>query len=386
MPINRVYIESPPEEVLRERYVTVAGWCASERSERSVRVLVNGTECAVNLIDRPDVVALFPDSQAVGFAGTVDLFSSNVVKQNVELTIEVQYAPVGTQKRVCHIAPTLLRAIREGRPDLVGGRVDSSPPGRPILTDAQRRRMFLERFVDVATSGILEIGALDNPTYRPQEANVKYMDWFTTEENYEFIKDAPMRNPGALVDVDYPIKSKLFSNKLDCKFDLVIANHVIEHIPDVIRWLIQLAQVLTSKGKVFLSIPDRNYTFDIVRKETDVIELLRCYDEDLEEPNYYQMLRHVYYWRPVVAKDIWENNIEGKLTHQRYTLPKAMEVTRGLMGTGESTHCSVFSRETFPNLWDELLETGLVELGIDELGDVQPGTNEFHVLLKRRGD
>ncbi|WP_369012339.1 methyltransferase domain-containing protein, partial [Escherichia coli] len=48
-------------------------------------------------------------------------------------------------------------------------------------------------------------------------------------------------------------------------FDYAIASHVIEHVPNVLGWFRGIYEVL-KPGAVFnLAVPDRRYTFDVVR-------------------------------------------------------------------------------------------------------------------------
>ncbi len=52
--------------------------------------------------------------------------------------------------------------------------------------------------------------------------------------------------------------------------DLLVASHVIEHVPDLITWLREIASVLKPTGQARLAIPDRRYTFDLLRVETQL--------------------------------------------------------------------------------------------------------------------
>ena len=251
-----------------------------------------------------------------------------------------------------------------------------------LKTRRDFRRYFIEQQVDIHGARILEIGALDSPTYQKSEARISYLDWFTTEECCESIKDLQNRNVDKVVNVDYVIKTKHFAEYIDFSFDLIIANHVIEHIPDIVTWFSELQKILGPHGAIFLAIPDRRYTFDYLRPETDAVEILRCFQEDLQSASYYQILRSIFYFRPITTEDVWAGNIDKKKDARRYTFKQAIDLTRNLLDTGESVHCSVFSSSKFENLWNELIESGLVNLEIAHIQDVQPNTNEFFVLLR----
>lgn len=245
------------------------------------------------------------------------------------------------------------------------------------------RRAFVESHVDVSSTKILEIGAMDTPLYRPHEADIRFLDWYSTSELESFLEGNPRRKADQVVDVDFAIKKKRFSTDVPEKFDLVIASHVIEHIPDVVAWIQEIENVLTPSGRVFLAVPDRRYTFDIVRQETDAVDLIRCYDEDLEIASYYQILRDLYYYRPVRGEDAWSDpsQLDGKVKEKRFPLSVAMEKARRLAESYNSVHCHVFSFPSFSPLWADLLEAEMFKLRLMEIADVPERANEFHVLF-----
>jgi len=51
-------------------------------------------------------------------------------------------------------------------------------------------------------------------------------------------------------------------------FEWVVASHVVEHVPDVIAWLAQIAEILDDDGRLLLVVPDRRFTFDILCPST----------------------------------------------------------------------------------------------------------------------
>jgi len=106
---------------------------------------------------------------------------------------------------------------------------------------------------------------LDKPTFTKDKENIFYSDWFSKEELYLRFKEKNRPIAEGLCHVDYVIKNKNFSEKINDKFDLVIANHIIEHVPDTIAWLKNISAVLNKNGFLFLAIPHKEYTFDKVR-------------------------------------------------------------------------------------------------------------------------
>ena len=246
----------------------------------------------------------------------------------------------------------------------------------------QLRRQFLERHVDLENARILEIGAMDAPTFPDGDRDVRYLDWFSREELIERHGANERRRPEAMVEVDYVVKSPDFSTELGGRFDLVIANHVIEHVPDPIRWLQQAEAATAAEGHLFLAVPDRRYTFDYLRPESTFPDLLRAHEQRLERADYYQVLSSLLYHRPVRAEDAWSGRLEEKLGQPRFSVPDAMRRARSLSEEYAGIHCHVFTRESFERVLGETADSGLIGWRIAAMDDVKPGRNEFHVLFR----
>lgn len=253
------------------------------------------------------------------------------------------------------------------------------------MTTRARRRRFIARNVDVSATRFLEIGAMDSPTFVNAGVDVSFLDWFSRDELLERHGENPRRNPERIVEVDHVVKSPRFSEEIDERFDAVIANHVLEHVPDAITWLQQLQAVTKPAGSLFLAIPDRNYTFDYLRPESTFVDLLRAHDLRLERADYYQVLSSLLYHRPIRAKEAWAGELEDKLARARFSVPDAIERARTMSQSYSGIHCHVFARGSFERLCGDLTESGLVEWAIGDIDDVQPDHNEFHVMLRCSG-
>jgi predicted SAM-dependent methyltransferase len=135
------------------------------------------------------------------------------------------------------------------------------------------RRECLFRHVDVRNSTGLEIGAFFNPTVTKDEGRIEYLDHNSTEElRVGLAAHVP---PGAFVPaVDHVVKSDEYYRFVDRRYDYVIANHVIEHVDNVVRWLVDLGKLLRPGGVIFLTVPDKKYNFDRYRADTQLSHLL----------------------------------------------------------------------------------------------------------------
>ena len=244
------------------------------------------------------------------------------------------------------------------------------------------RRSIVQSIVNNDTR-ILEIGALNSPTFSNKDAIVKYADWLSYDD---LVAHYP--NKKGILHVDYVIKGSNISGTIgdseSNKFNIIIANHVIEHIPDVIGWLLELSKLTTEGGYVSLAVPDRRYTFDYVRNETDVVDLIDCHRDRLESPSFQQILKHLYFKKNIVSKNIWDgDDITLDLQKKRFSLGDAINRAEKMHGSFHSLHCHVFTINSFTAIINELHEANIIPWKIENIIDVEYYGNEFLALLKK---
>lgn len=242
------------------------------------------------------------------------------------------------------------------------------------------RRDFIDRRLNLAGAAVLEVGAMDTPTY--PDRNVRYLDWFSAAELREMHGHSPHRALDRIVDPQYVVKQKLFAAEIPDRFDLLIANHVIEHIADPIRWLAELATLAKPGGSLMLSVPDRRYTFDYLRPVSSAADFLRAHAEDLQKPSRWQMLESIYYHRPIRAEDVWGGRLEEKLETRRFTLDQALAHAARADREYADVHCHVFTTESFEALMSDLAGGEMTPWRLTDVSDVRTGSNEFHALLR----
>jgi SAM-dependent methyltransferase len=67
----------------------------------------------------------------------------------------------------------------------------------------------------------------------------------------------------------------------DNQFDFLITNHVLEHIANPIKALLEWRRVVRHGGHLFTSIPKRSRTFDYYRPKTPLFHLLEDFRKDV---------------------------------------------------------------------------------------------------------
>lgn len=251
------------------------------------------------------------------------------------------------------------------------------------MSTISERRNYVKKYLDISKIKVLEIGASNAPTFQKNDGNIFFMDWFSREELYKEFEHSKPERAEKLVDVDFVIKDNKFSNHIHEQFDLIIANHVVEHIPDLIRWFAQINKILKPDGALFLAIPHKEYTFDKIRPLSTVINLLECYDKKLTKPTLYQIFEAIHLYRPIKAKDIWNNEYQHLLKKSRFTITDSMR--RAIKETTNKpyvdVHCHIFTTESWALLMRELRQLDKLSFEISLTNDVYFGGNEFFCMM-----
>lgn len=254
-----------------------------------------------------------------------------------------------------------------------------------MLPDVSKTRCAkIESILRVEDARMLEIGAFDRPTYHPVKHNIDFLDYRSTEELQELAKISPGRNCDGVVNVDYVATSNSISREVSGLYDLIIGNHLFEHIPNLLEWLIDITAVLTPGGKIFLSVPDRRYTFDYLRRETVFIDVLRAYHDATTKPSFWNILDATYYTRPdLQGVEGWHPEIvQERIAKRRFNWVESIAFAKEAAGKPYfDIHCSIFTKQSFETLFADMLDAGVAPFLIESIDEVERGTIEFHVIL-----
>jgi predicted SAM-dependent methyltransferase len=155
-----------------------------------------------------------------------------------------------------------------------------------VRTLASNVRRFLKIFVThldresiariyIKGKGI-EIGALHSPLRVSKSTQVTYLDRMSIPD---LKKQYPELKNKKLVPIDIMDDGEKLSKVPDSSQDFVIANHFLEHCQNPIGTIENILRVLRRGGILYLSIPDKRYSFDKDRPVTSIEHLLRDYSD-----------------------------------------------------------------------------------------------------------
>jgi SAM-dependent methyltransferase len=125
----------------------------------------------------------------------------------------------------------------------------------------------------------LEIGALHNPLILPKGAKARYVDKWTSEHLAATFPELKERK---LVRIDIIDDGETLANIAESSVDFIVANHLLEHCRNPIRTIERMFALLRVGGVLYLTVPDKRYTFGAPRNVTPVQHLIREYREGTE--------------------------------------------------------------------------------------------------------
>jgi predicted SAM-dependent methyltransferase len=140
----------------------------------------------------------------------------------------------------------------------------------------------------------IEIGALHKPVKVPDDAQVTYVDSLSTEQLKHLYRTEVVGQE--VVSVGIVTDAHTLKEIPDASQDFVIANQVVEHLENPLMALKNIFRVLRNEGVLFLSLPDKRYTFDRDRPVNDFAHVLNDYQngpENSRKDHYRQWVRLV---------------------------------------------------------------------------------------------
>ena len=246
--------------------------------------------------------------------------------------------------------------------------------------------------IDVARMRGLEIGPLRSPRVRKDEGPVRYVDHASTAE----LKQKYGTDPGVrdrldeIVDVDYVIGEGTIADAVgdDGPFDYVIASHVIEHIPDPIGWMGDVARVLRPGGILSLVIPDKRYCFDVNRSLTEVSDLVDANLRALRQPSFRQA--YDFYAKAIGGMvdpvEAWAGTDYSLAVRNDWADANslALDICRNMQTSNEfvDVHCHVFTPTSFLGLLETLARLDLIDYEVATFVPTERNSFEFHVSLR----
>lgn len=135
------------------------------------------------------------------------------------------------------------------------------------------REYFVRDIIELEHGPILEIGPFCNPIATGR--NVSYLD---------VLDAAELRSRAEALGLDAsrcPERIHFVGDlgSVDIPFDAVVSCHSIEHQPDLVRHLQDVARVLDVGGRYYVLSPDKRFCFDAFQPESTIANILQAHRE-----------------------------------------------------------------------------------------------------------
>lgn len=242
------------------------------------------------------------------------------------------------------------------------------------------RTYFAEKYL--LGDGV-EFGALHNPLIVGEQSQITYVDKLTKKEllkKFPELKDyaESIVSTDIILDIDKGDFSPLTLQK----FDFFIANHVIEHLVNPIRFLEEIHEVMIPSSILYISVPNKEYTFDKYRELTSNDHLWCEYQDNTNELT----TEHLNDFLLNITKDHIEPHRKAKMYFKNDKLPIIGFRKRRIykLHKERSIHVHVWNQNTF----SQFLNFTFTQLNLDfEIIDSNISSNneldEIIYILKK---
>jgi SAM-dependent methyltransferase len=216
----------------------------------------------------------------------------------------------------------------------------------------------------------IEIGALHQPLLVqgiPAITRIRYVDNFTVKQLREYY---PELSDFKLVPVEIIDDGEKLAQIPEATLDFIIANHFIEHARSPLRTIKTWLHKLKPGGIIYMAIPDKNHIFDAARPLTTLEHLLADYRLDLPER----------------TECDYQHYLEYAELVDRKSGPEIAQHAQKLIDTNYSIHFHTFSARSFLEVLQYAQKELAFPFDVVAFAGVVPGSDEFLVLLSRKGE
>lgn len=147
------------------------------------------------------------------------------------------------------------------------------------------REAFLE--APRAAARTLEIGPFCNPVLTGP--NVKYLDVLDAAELRARAAEHGLDPARCPERIDYVGAL----SQVGERFDAVVSSHAIEHQPDFVRHLGEVADVLAPGGRYYAIVPDKRFCFDHFIPESTIAGIVAAHREERRTHSLSSVIEHI---------------------------------------------------------------------------------------------
>ena len=252
------------------------------------------------------------------------------------------------------------------------------------------RDTFFSTLDDLHSLKGLEIGPLTSPVIKRKDikkgGQIFYLDHLATNELKEKYREDNSVKTVDIQEVDFVCRNgDMVGAVAQNRFDYVVASHVIEHVPNVLKFLCDVYDLLVPGGIVFLVIPDKRFTFDVKRPQTSFGSLLESFYLNKNKPGVGAVYDHFSQAMRVSSHDVWYGSFRSEEATPLLSSSKAWALAESVHKNDEylDVHVNVFTPQSFLEILKKAIEHDIVTFKVEKFCDTQSGHLEFMIALKK---
>ena len=215
---------------------------------------------------------------------------------------------------------------------------------------------------------------------------MRIVDHAATDALRAKYRDEPNIDASRIEDVDFVWDGRPLSEAVaaGAPYDYIVASHVIEHMPDMLGFLLECEKSLAPGGTIFLAVPDKRRCFDVLRPLSTTAQVLQAYHERRNGHTPATAFEHVGLFAVLDGAAGWSKGARGTLD-LAHSLAFAQAVFDRSVASDAyfDFHAWVFTPSSFRLILAELAEAQ--HLGLHEQRFELTDSLEFFMTLRRSG-
>lgn len=230
-------------------------------------------------------------------------------------------------------------------------------------------------------SNILEIGPSYNPILPKSEGfPVKIIDHASRYDLIQKYQEFGI-DTSKIEEVDYVSTDIGLLKSEGLVFDMIIGSHVIEHVPDFIKFLNDCNSLLGKQGCLALIVPDKRYCFDIFRPLSSPGSMIDAYYTK-RKLHIGGLFDHYLYFSRNHGNMAWgSEDLSSSFEFPHTALISRDAISKSLTDIYVDAHEWVFVPSSFYFIVSTLREAGFIDTGI--LDYQKTAGYEFFALLSQ---
>jgi SAM-dependent methyltransferase len=243
-----------------------------------------------------------------------------------------------------------------------------------MASDMAVREHFL-KMIDPGAR-LLEIGPYFSPAFHGP--NVRYLDVFDADTLRAHAVSAGADPAGCPAEIHY---TNGLAEAAGADFDLVFSSHAIEHQPDLIGHLTEVAATLKPGGLYWIVCPDKRYCFDQKRPASTIADVLdargrtrntrRAVIDQVVLSDHNDPVQH------------WRGDHDDVAVHERERLQWALNHIEERGEEYIDVHAWHLTPQTFRKILATLADLRLIPFEKIRVYDTPLNRNEFMAVLGR---